>query len=118
MKTPTAFVVLKDKLPPLEEEPPRVEDEQLTVKVKANVKENGKVKGNVVAGGALPDEVNHRVKQAKAWLKFCSDCAEGVLEFLPGPLPGRRKARPSASRMSVRNFSIKGWSARRCGFTL
>ena len=54
MKTPTAFVVLKNKLPPPEEEPPLVEDEQLTVKVKVNVKENGKVKGKVVVGGRWP----------------------------------------------------------------
>jgi hypothetical protein len=84
VKTPTAFVVLKEKLPPLEEE-----REQLTVKVKVD---GGKA--DVVAGGALPDEVNHRVKQAKAWLKFCSDCAEGVAECSPKAIAGAAKGSP------------------------
>ncbi|CAH0367814.1 unnamed protein product [Pelagomonas calceolata] len=80
VKTPTAFVVLKEKLPPLEE------DEQLRVKVKED--------GEVVAGGALPDEVNHRVKQAKAWLKFCSECVEGVAECSPKAIAGAAKGAP------------------------
>jgi Leucine-rich repeat (LRR) protein len=80
VKTPTAFVVLKNKLPPLEE------DEQLRVKVKED--------GEVVVGGALPDEVNHRVKQAKAWLKFCSECAEGVAKCSTKAIAGAAKGSP------------------------
>ena len=52
VRTPTAFVVLKEKLPTAEE------DEQLTAKFKED--------GKLVVGGAIPDEVTRRWEQGEA----------------------------------------------------
>ena len=43
----------------------------------------------------MADEFTRRVAEGKAWLKFCSECAEGALEmFLQGPCRGgERRAR-------------------------
>ena len=108
VKTPTAFVVLKNKLPPLEEEPSLEEDEQLAVKVKVNVKENGKVKGKVVVGGPMADEYTRRVAEGKAWLKFCSECAEGVSKCSSRALAGAAKGAPECVKDVGKEFLDKG----------
>ena len=98
VKTPTAFVVLKNKLPPLEE------DEQLRVKVK--VKDDGKA--DVVVGGPMADEFTRRVAEGKAWLKFCSECAEGVSKCSSRALAGAAKGAPECVKDVGKEFLDKG----------
>ena len=56
----------------------------------------------------MADEYTRRVAEGKAWLKFCSECAEGVSKCSSRALAGAAKGAPECVKDVGKEFLDKG----------